>query len=125
MTYDLGKMLKQRRVMIPLTLQELAHSAGVSASHLGRVERGNRFPSARILRRNAGPLGLTEGELFTFTGYLSPQASGEPERVGSGHLYPSVAALLSQEPVKIQRTVITILSILKSSALQVERDEHG
>ena len=37
---DLGKLLKQRRVMIPMTLGELAAASGVSSSHLGRIERG-------------------------------------------------------------------------------------
>jgi len=33
----LGKMIKQRRVMIPLTLGKLAAATGVSPSHLGRI----------------------------------------------------------------------------------------
>ncbi|MBA7629696.1 hypothetical protein ES703_37200 [subsurface metagenome] len=48
---NLGKMLKLRRVMIPMTLQELARASDISPSHLGRIERGERYPSARILRR--------------------------------------------------------------------------
>ena len=52
---DLGKLLKQRRVMIPLALQELAAASGVSSSHLGRIERGERFPSAHILHKIAKP----------------------------------------------------------------------
>ncbi|MDP2718717.1 MAG: helix-turn-helix transcriptional regulator, partial [Dehalococcoidia bacterium] len=48
---DLGKILKQRRVMIPMTLGELAATSGVSSSHLGRIERGERFPSAHMLRK--------------------------------------------------------------------------
>ena len=54
---DLGKVLgatiKQQRVMIPLTLWELDELSGVSMSHLARIERGERFPSARILRKIA------------------------------------------------------------------------
>jgi len=46
--------------------------AGVSASHLGRIERGERFPSGSVLRRIAGPLGFEEDELFTLAGYLCP-----------------------------------------------------
>jgi transcriptional regulator with XRE-family HTH domain len=72
---DLGRILKQQRVLIPLTLQELAASTSVSSSHLGRIERGERFPSARILRRIAKPLGFNEDELFTLAGFLSPQTS--------------------------------------------------
>jgi len=85
---DLGKMLKQRRLMIPLTLQKLASAAGVSASHLGRIERGERFPSAWILRKIVKPLGLGEDELFASAGFLSPKPSGEAEKAGWGRLDP-------------------------------------
>ena len=54
---EFGKTLKQRRLLIPLTLRELAARSGVSASHLARVERGERFPSGHILRKLARPLG--------------------------------------------------------------------
>ncbi len=119
---NLGKLLKQQRVTIPLTLDELAHASGVSASHIGRVERGERFPSAHILRKIAKPLGLAEVELFTLANYLSPQtlvAEGATEdNVGGLDLY--VARILSQEPVEVQRAVIGILGILKSIDSRVE-----
>jgi len=105
--------------MVPLTLQELAGQSGVSPSHLGRIERGERFPSASILRRIAKPLGFEEDELFTLAGYLSPQPPSVSEsRVGYEHSRPDpyVARMLAQEPVKVQRAVIGILSILKSLA---------
>jgi len=72
---NLGEIIRQRRVTIPLTLQELSASSEVSTSHLGRVERSERFPSASILRRIAKPLGLEEVELFTLAGYLSLKPS--------------------------------------------------
>jgi len=113
---DLGELLRRRRVMIPLTLQELGRAAGVSPSHLGRIERGGRFPSARILGRIAKPLGFGNAELLALAGYLPPQPSIEAETPGVGQLDPYVASVLSQEPVEIQRAVVTILSILKSMA---------
>jgi transcriptional regulator with XRE-family HTH domain len=114
---NLGKILKQRRVMVPLTLRELATASGVSSSHLGRIERGERFPSARILRKIAKPLGASEAELLTLADYLSPQPSTGAERPPSvGQLDPYVASVLSQEPVEIQRAVVAILTILKSMA---------
>lgn len=76
----LGKIIKQQRRAIPLTLQELARAIGVSSSHLGRIERGNRFPSARILNRIAKPLHFGEDELFVLAGYLSPRPFEEVER---------------------------------------------
>jgi len=114
-TNDLGKILRQRRVMIPLTLKQLAAASGVSASHIGRIETGRRFPSAGILNKVAKPLGFEESELFTLAGYLSPQPS-TGETPSTGQLDPYVAAVLSQEPVQIQRTVITVLTVLKSMA---------
>ncbi len=115
----LGRILKQRRVMIPLTLRGLAAISGTSSSHLGRIERGERFPSASILRKIAKPLGFEESELFSLAGYLSPQSSSPDEGstdYSGGRLDPYVGRILSQEPVEVQRTVIGILSILKSIA---------
>lgn len=113
---ELGKMLRQRRVMIPMTLKDLATKSGVSGSHVGRIERGSRFPSARILGKLAKPLGFNEDELFTLAGFLTPQPSEKVERPSVGQLDPSVVALLSQETVEIQRAVLAILTVLKSIA---------
>jgi len=61
----LGSMVKQRRMMLQLSLQKLAAESSVSASHLGRIERGERFPSANILRKIAKALDFEEVELFS------------------------------------------------------------
>ncbi len=121
----LGEIIRQQRVTIPLTLQELASQATVSPSHLGRIERGERFPSARILRRIAKPLGFEEDELFTLAGYLSPQPAAISEaRPGysGGRLDPYVSKVLAQEPTEVQHAVIGILSILKSIAKGIARE---
>ncbi len=120
----IGGIIKQQRISIPLTLQELAGKAGVSASHLGRIERGERFPSAHILRKVAGPLGFEENELFTLAGYLSAQPSMIAEAspgYASRQLDPYVARVLSQEPVEIQRAVIGILTMLRSIAKGMDK----
>jgi len=124
----LGKILKQQRISIPLTLQELAATSRVSPSHLGRIERGERFPSAHILRRIAKPLGFDEDELFTLAGFLSPQTSGVAEERVSGygarHLDPYVAKMLAEEPVEVQRAVIGILTMLKSVARGMTKESE-
>jgi len=102
--------------MRELTLLQLSEMSGVSSSHLGRIERGERFPSARILRKIAQPLGLAEGELFTLGGYLSPQPPTEAEKPSGRRLDPYVATVLSLEPVEVQRAVVGILSVLRSIA---------
>ncbi|MBA7681263.1 hypothetical protein ES703_89601 [subsurface metagenome] len=105
--------------MAELTLSELSARSGVSTSHLGRIERRERLPSASVLRKLAKPLGLSEVELFSFVGYLSPQASGTVESEGQpniGRLDPYVATLLASEPLAMQRTLIGILAIMKEIA---------
>ena len=124
---NVGQMIKQRRSMMSLTLQQLGDKSGVSPSHLGRIERGERYPTAHVLRKLAEPLGLTEVELFTSANFLSPQstvAEGGMKSNTTG-LDPYVANILSQEPVEVQRTVVTILSVMKSMAKNLQSDLDG
>jgi len=117
---ELGKIIKQQRIKVPLTLQELAAESGVSSSHLGRIERNERFPSARILRKIAKPLGFNEDDLFTLAGFLSPQTHDGVEEEGARYnarqLDPYVARMLAEESPEVQRAIIGILSLLKSVA---------
>lgn len=124
---NLGSLLKQQRLRVPLTLRELTDLSGVSSSHLGRIERGERFPSASILRRIAKPLGFEEDELFTLAGYLSPMPSGVAEAhpdYSGRQLDPYVAKVLAEEPAEVQRAVIGILSMLKSIAKSLTRENQ-
>jgi transcriptional regulator with XRE-family HTH domain len=124
---NLGQLIKQQRVMVPLTLQELAIASAVSSSHLGRIERGERFPSAQILRKIAKPLGFEENELFTLAGYLSPQAGVSDKKVsyrGTASLDPWVARTLTQEPLEVQRAAVSILAVLKTLARSLAQEEN-
>jgi transcriptional regulator with XRE-family HTH domain len=122
---DLGEAIRRQRVTVPLTLQELAGMSGVSPSHLGRIERGERYPSARVLRKIAKPLGLGEDGLFTLAGYLSPHSLGVAEAdpgYSGGRVDPYVASVLSREPADVQRALIAILTILKNIAKGVGKE---
>jgi transcriptional regulator with XRE-family HTH domain len=124
---NLGEIIRQGRITMRLTLSQLSAISGVSSSHLGRIERGERYPSGSILRRIAEPLGFEENELFTLAGYLSPTSSGVAEsrpRYGGGELDPYVTRMLAQEPVDVQRAVIGILTILKSIAKSITEESH-
>ena len=111
---ELSKMLKQRRLMAELTLHQLSASSGVSSAHLGRIERGERFPSGHILRKIAKPLELDESQLLILAGYLSPQSSNGEYNLGQ--LDPYVVKVLSGEPVTTQRAVVSLLTIIKAIA---------
>ena len=116
---SLGSILKQRRLAMGLTIHKLAIISDISLSHLGRIERGERFPSASILQKMAAPLGFEESELFSLAGYLSPLSVGLKEENAEyfgGHLDPYVRKVLATEPVEVQRAAIGILNMLKSIA---------
>ncbi|MBA7563938.1 hypothetical protein ES708_05600 [subsurface metagenome] len=87
--------------------------SGVSASYLSYVERGERFPSATVLRKIAQPLGFGDVEILTLAGFMSPQSEAEAH---IGGLDPYVSSVLSQEPVETQRAAVAILSILENIA---------
>ena len=101
---DLAQILKRQRLSIAATLRELGARSGVSSSHLGRIERGERFPSAHILQKIAEPLGFNEGQLLTLAGFLSHgfTTTGEDDPGYSGaRLDPYVASMLAQEPLEV------------------------
>jgi transcriptional regulator with XRE-family HTH domain len=114
---NIGVIIKQRRLSIPLTLYELSSDSGVSQSHIGRIERGERLPSAHVLRKIAKPLGFEEEELFMLAGFLSGPSSDQENTAKNTHyvlkIDPLVANFLSHEPSEVQRAVIGILSLLK------------
>jgi len=100
--HHLGSMIKQRRTAMRLTLRQLATASGVAKAHLGRIERGERFPSAYILQRIARPLGFDEVELLTLAGFLSPISTDnakEKTAEAISRVDPYVAQVLAQEPV--------------------------
>jgi len=108
-----------------MTRVRLAALSGVSPSHLTRVESGQRFPSARVLRRIAPHVGIGEVELLAFAGYLSPQHYDNGADNGTGRLDPYVVAFLSQEPPELQRAVLSIFSALKYMAEGIASQESG
>ena len=114
----LGEIIKQQRNSMSLSLSKLAIMSGISQSHLYKIERGKRFPSAIILRKIAKTLGFQENELFMLAGYLSLVTPTEIESIKRSPymkgLDPYVARVLAEEPIEVQRAVITILRILRS-----------
>ena len=125
---NLGRILKQQRQTENLTLNALSKASGVSMSHLGRIENGERFPSAYILKMIAKPLRFSEDELFSLAGYFTPRLASEVENdpaINKNALDPYVARVLSQENFETQRAVIGILTMLKSIAGSLAPSEQN
>lgn len=109
----IGSIIKQLRLRADLSRVQLGAVSGVSSSHLNRIENGHRFPSAKILRKIAPHLNIGEMELLVLAGYVSSDPFGVLGDDENARLDPYVVAVLSQEPVEVQRAVISIFSMMK------------
>ncbi len=114
MTNTIGELIRSKRTSLSKTVTKISNETGISQAHLGRIERGERLPSAKVLRKLAGPLGFSETELFTLAGFLSSKPDDQPGLTRPSGLDPFVAASLAAEPPEVQRAVLGILSLLKS-----------
>lgn len=70
---NIGKIIREKRRGIPLSLKRLSAMSGVSIAHLSRIEKGERGPSPHTLQLIAQPLGFDVNELLIIAGYLSPR----------------------------------------------------
>lgn len=71
MEAKLGEKLKAHRQERKLSIKALSEKTGIHSTYLHRIEKGERRPSATVLRELAEPLGFSEAELLKLGGYLS------------------------------------------------------
>lgn len=110
----IGHLIRQRRISLSLSGEQLAEASGISPSHVTRIERGERFPSGRVLNKLAKPLHFEEDELMALAGYLKEKPTVCEDRLATSyHLDPLVRNLLSQETVEMQRLVWAVLEVMK------------
>ncbi len=60
----IGLRIRELRLERGLTLDQLSRSAGISASHLSRLERGQAEPSFTVAAALAGQLGVSLNDLL-------------------------------------------------------------
>lgn len=81
--------IRQARRRLGLSQEELAAASGVSAATIVQVERGNRQPQGRTLRKLAATLGVEVADLVEEEGEPTVEPTLEAwlkERVGHAHL---------------------------------------
>ena len=122
---EIGRIIKQQRLFAELTRAQLGKKAGLSTSVICRVERGERFPTARTLHKLAKALDISEVELLIHAGYLSKPESFKKieEDTQIMKVDPRVLFELSKEPVRIQRAVLTLLKMLRSMATDIASEK--
>lgn len=64
-TIYLGKRIRELRKQQSISQEELGFKAGISAAHLGQIERALKNPTIETVDRIAAALGVSLGELFS------------------------------------------------------------
>jgi transcriptional regulator with XRE-family HTH domain len=91
-----GKVIRQERQYRNLTIKELGEKAGLSEIYVGEIERGQKYPSAKVLESLAAALELDlaeflelmaeeirrerEPQLTSVIGFTLPSTVGQPRR---------------------------------------------
>lgn len=64
-TIYLGKRIRELRNQQRMSQEELGFKAGISAAHLGQIERALKNPTVETVDRIAAALGVSLGDLFS------------------------------------------------------------
>jgi transcriptional regulator with XRE-family HTH domain len=92
-----GRVIRRERQYRQLTIKELGDKAGLSEIYVGEIERGQKYPSAKVLESIASALELDlaeflelvaeeirserEPQLTSAIGFTVPTGPGQPRRV--------------------------------------------
>ena len=95
----LGKVIRQERQNRRMTIKDLSDKAGLSEIYVGEIERGQKYPSAKVLESIANALDLDLAEFFELIaeeirnqrepqfqmtsaiGFTLPSTPGQPRRL--------------------------------------------
>ena len=89
----IGKVIRQERQRLQLTMKVMGEKAGISEIYVGEIERGQKYPSAKVLESLAAALDLDVAELLELMadeirGQREPQltspigfTAGQPSRI--------------------------------------------
>jgi transcriptional regulator with XRE-family HTH domain len=92
----MGRVIRRERQERHMTIKELGEKAGLSEIYMGEIERGQKYPSSRVLESIAAALDLDiadllemvaeeiryerEPEKLTVIGFTQPNKVGQPPR---------------------------------------------
>ena len=79
---NVGVFITKQREKKNFTIRRLAIYADISDSYLGQIERGERFPSADMIKKLAGPLVIPKETLMREAGY--PDKPPKPKVIKPG-----------------------------------------
>jgi len=93
----MGRVIRRERQDRQLTIKELGEKAGLSEIYVGEIERGQKYPSAKVLESIASALDLDLADLLELMadeirgerqpeaveaiGFTLPSTPGQPRRL--------------------------------------------
>ena len=93
----MGRVIRRERQDHQLTIKELGDKAGLSEIYVGEIERGQKYPSSKVLESIAHALDLDIADLLELMaeeirnermpqttssiGFVLPAAPGQPHRI--------------------------------------------
>ena len=93
----IGRVIRRERQDRQLTIKELGDKAGLSEIYVGEIERGQKYPSSKVLESLAGALDLDIADLLELMaeeirferqpetvntiGFTLPSTPGQPRRL--------------------------------------------
>src|SRR5579871_5287217 len=92
----MGRVIRRERQDRQMTIKELGEKAGLSEIYVGEIERGQKYPSSKVLESLADALDLDMADLLELMaeeirgerlpqasaiGFVLPSAPGQPHRI--------------------------------------------
>lgn len=93
----MGRVIRRERQDRQLTIKELGEKAGLSEIYIGEIERGQKYPSSKVLESISVALDLDIADLLELMaeeirnermpqatsaiGFVLPSAPGQPHRI--------------------------------------------
>jgi transcriptional regulator with XRE-family HTH domain len=108
----IGPAIRRLRRMNGLTLDDLASQAGISASHLSRLERGQTLPSFQVLSDIAHVLGADVDEFVRLETEVTERDAEFREILEARGVPEDIQQELMSSSIELRRTLFDIFKEL-------------
>lgn len=121
----IGPAIRRLRRMNGLTLDDLASQAGISASHLSRLERGQTLPSFQVLSDIAHVLGADVDEFVRLETEVTERDAEFREILDARGVPEDIQQELLSSSIELRRALIDIFKELPSPKKRGKAGKNG
>jgi transcriptional regulator with XRE-family HTH domain len=121
----IGPAIRRLRRMNGLTLDDLASQAGISASHLSRLERGQTLPSFQVLSDIAHVLGADVDEFVRLETEVTERDAEFREILDARGVPEDIQQELMSSSIELRRALIDIFKELPSPKKRGKAGKNG